>query len=158
MEIILGVVKKIPIKYGYTSLIWAGEERPARWGNYFTMKFHDKSYRVMNMWYENLKSADERFGLNGEVQVVLYDRHLLIFDARIPPDWYYNKFYDLNMGDIPIEAAEEALSIMGDEESLDYWTDRVAHYARHGKEYNPKTGIVLARLPSGKVFDTKKET
>lgn len=147
----IGKRQTIAIVENYTSLIGVGQERPCSWGNYWHIIHDDKSYKVINMWYENYMSANKHFALGNAIDVILYEKHVLFDDDRIPEEWYYNKFYDLNMGGLSLDEAKEVLEYFGDPESIEYWTDTKSYYEKRGAEYiTPKKpgdfGIVRYKI------------
>jgi hypothetical protein len=94
---------KIPAMIGMTSLVGVNQkEYPYSFGNYFS--FHNPSFdiddydgiRCLNMWKENFKEAKKRFLTDEYVEGFLYTekgrRWFVVFDDRIPMDWYYNEF------------------------------------------------------------------
>ena len=141
----IGEIVKVPAIVGGKSLIGVSKERPCSWGNYFELY---NGPRVWNFWAENLETAKERFLEDGLVQIIRYDRGCIIWDARIPDDWYYNKLCMTGGPAISLEIAKEIYEILGDPDyELEQWIDPYSYWKKRGGEYIvTESGFNIVRI------------
>lgn len=128
----------VSTKIGGQSLVGVSGEAPHSWGNYFSLR---EGSRVVNFWSENLEAANLQFGLNGHVKVRKYTSSLkisyvLIDDARIPADWYYNKLCFTGCYSPPIDVIKDMFDYLGDPDNeFEKYTDPESYYFKRGKKY-----------------------
>ena len=139
--------ERVGIVYDSHSLIGVDTERPCSWGNYFDISIDGKPVRVANMWYENLKHADEHFLKNSEVDIVLYERNgrfwCLIADERIPENYYHNKLNFTGRGTPGLENLRDMYARVGDPDNeFEQYENPKKYHADRGGEYDEKTGII----------------
>jgi hypothetical protein len=146
---VLGKVERVTATVGSMSLMGTSAKRPVNWGNYFWLRQNDS--RVVNFWAENLVSAKGLFLPDSLVKVVTYGKKdckwSIVFDERIPLNWYYPKLYFTGCLRMPREFAAEAYDLMGGdpENELEFWDDPVSYYAKRGGTYN-SNGTVFYNL------------
>lgn len=150
--------QRVKIRLNTMSLIGTGTKRPTSWGNYFSLSLEEANNAwlpgvyVLNFWWENLEAADKRFSLGGEVDILLitvtYDVQVkrqwcIIYDTRIPEDWYHNELCFTGGGRPPVEVAEYLYDLLGDPTNqLEQFTDPKSYYLKRGGDYDEKTGII----------------
>lgn len=118
-----------------SSLIGVGAKRPCSWGNYCWVA----TGRVLNMWAENIDSANRQFNLGGKMSALVYHERggnfVFFDDDRVPADWYYNKLCYTGGAMPPIEVAREWFEYKGDPTGeLEQYTDPKEYYAKRGQE------------------------
>lgn len=156
--------KKIPVNCSSMSLVGIGRKRPCSWGNYFWMLDGKDEIRILNMWWENLKSLTEPHNeylippLNDyQVEVRIYTEPKtrkkwgLIVDERVPKDYLYNKLCFTGGTLPPIDIAKDMYDVIGDPDyEFERFIDTASYYRKRGGHYCPETGIVT--------YDLRKET
>ena len=102
-------IRIIPIRYGFTTLVGVGRERPVDHGNCFELCLPDDvptpwegGCHVANMYYENFKHWQETTGAT-DVEVSIIDttpkhRVVLVTDSRIPLEWRSKKLCKTCLG------------------------------------------------------------
>jgi hypothetical protein len=129
------------------SLIGTPRELPLSWGNYMSVSElgDTRPWRVLNMWKENFDALGT-FGASSP-WVLTHEgeeggRWVVIYDSRVPDDWYYNKLCFTGYGAPGVPALSEIYKLLGDPTGeLELFTDPVAYHAKCGNEYDPVTGI-----------------
>jgi hypothetical protein len=79
---------------GCTLVGFMAKSYPMSRGNCFDVgASNNKSYRILNFGYENLKELCRRGTVEWPIEIeALTDRHAIIKDSRIPSDWYQEKY------------------------------------------------------------------
>ena len=151
---------KVPFRWGMMSLIGTGRERPVSWGNYhdilvlidnFPKGFDPEpsedfmknrypeyvSFRVVNMWKENLQDAMDKFIDDAEVRMRLYSSGFCVIDDdRIPEDYYYRKMH-FKYASFDQEEIKHAYDTYGDPTNeYEQFTNPRIYYARRGEVYS----------------------
>lgn len=113
---------------------------PLSFGNYFCL---GDGTRVLNFWAENLEEARTRFLPDGRVEVREWEwispnvgsmRACIVFDPRIPYDWYYNKLCFTGFGRPPEKVVREIYALLGDPDNeLEFYDDPELYHARRGQ-------------------------
>lgn len=139
----IGNKQKIKIDITGHSLIGTDDDYPIDWGNYFWIN----DYRVVNFWMENLKELMDRNIIDDEIDVILYedDRFCLIFDERIPQEWYYKKVCTTGYKTPSKEIAEEMYFLMGGDafNELEFYDDPKSYYAKRGGRLSDDGNLVI---------------
>lgn len=139
---------------GMSSLIGVGPERPCGWGNYCSVQYEGTDIwglRIWNMWAENIRAADAKFNLDGEmVAEVLYrdDKPIgaVVTDKRIPDDWKYNKLCFTGGPGITAEEATLLYGVVGDPgNELEQFTDPKSYHEKRGWTWS-ESGIISKQI------------
>jgi hypothetical protein len=139
----------LPARVGMQSCVGINTDRPfpLPFGNYFALS---DGTRILNFWSENLQMACRRFLDDGKVKVYVWSwdsdhgklRAGLIWDDRIPFDWYHNKMCFTGFGRPPVEVATEMYALVGDPgNEMEYWRDVEMYHARKNQRYHAN-GVV----------------
>ena len=137
----------VKAKVGGSSMVGVGKQRPCSWGNYFSLS---SGPRILNMWAENLKDANEKFLSDGLVKIRNYGEQAIIIDDRIPQEYYYNKCcFTGGRGGITLEVARDIYSLLGDptNELLQFINPKEYHELR-GETYKVcDDGMIIVGIP-----------
>lgn len=146
---------RLKAKVGFSSLVGYNPDNPfpRTSGNYFGLADH--GLRVLNFWAENLEEARTRFLDDGEVDVKVWTwtterggvaKIAIIYDDRIPDDWYNNKLCFTGSVLPPMEVAKEIYDLLGDPDyEFERFIDRELYHARRGERYLGEGGVRRSR-------------
>lgn len=134
----------LPIQCGMMSLIGVMGDAPHSWGNYFSLA---SGPRILNFWWENLEAADKQFNLLSTVKVRRYKTTegdwAIIYDDRIPQEWYYNKLCFTGGRYPPLYILKDIYAHLGDPNNeIEQFIDPVSYWSKRNATYNSKNGII----------------
>lgn len=148
---------KSSFSYAGSSLIGVYPPYPVRWGNYHTIRIWEKpegfprEYRVVNMWYENLKDAMEKFiAPDTSISMRVYSSGFaVITDSRIPEDYYYRPMHFL-YAKFDVDEIRHAYEVEGDPDNeFERFSNPKIYYARRGCVYsNGSIRISVSKDPN----------